>query len=68
MNWPQKIAKIAKEKQHKLLSMCSFAAKILLELQDSSLLHYKTLLHFIKGREGLYRCEWMRDWKERNDL
>jgi hypothetical protein len=41
---PQKSAKIAKKKQHKLLSMCSlrsFVAKILLELHDSTLLQSK---------------------------
>ena len=41
---PQKIAKIAKKKLHKFLSLCSlrsFVAKIFLELHDSSLLHRK---------------------------
>jgi hypothetical protein len=40
LNWPQENAKITKKKQHKFLSMCSlcsFAAKIFLELRDFSL-------------------------------
>jgi hypothetical protein len=39
MNWPRKFAKIAKKKQHKLLSLWSlrsFAAKSLLEMHNFS--------------------------------